>query len=88
MAGLVLGYLCSRPRLTMANVTAPDAQCARRALVFSGDRHQRRHRAVHLIAEITLVLILFHDASTVKLAALRQDPGIAVRLLPSVSRWR
>lgn len=36
---------------------------------------------VHTIAEVTLVLILFHDASTVKLSALRGDLGPPVRLL-------
>lgn len=33
------------------------------------------------LAELTLVIVLFHDASTVRLAALRRDPWIAVRLL-------
>ena len=33
------------------------------------------------LAELTLVVVLFHDASTVQLAQLRRDPGIALRLL-------
>jgi NhaP-type Na+/H+ or K+/H+ antiporter len=33
------------------------------------------------LAELTLVVVLFHDASTVRLASLRRDPGIALRLL-------
>ncbi len=33
------------------------------------------------LAELTLVIVLFHDASTVRLASLRHDPWIAVRLL-------
>jgi NhaP-type Na+/H+ or K+/H+ antiporter len=33
------------------------------------------------LAELTLVIVLFHDASTVRLASLRNDPWIAVRLL-------
>ena len=33
------------------------------------------------LAELTLVVVLFHDASTVRLAALRRDPWVAVRLL-------
>ena len=33
------------------------------------------------LAELTLAVVLFHDASTVRLAALRTDPWIAVRLL-------
>ena len=36
---------------------------------------------IRFLAEITLVIILFHDASTVRLADLRADPWIAVRLL-------
>ncbi len=36
---------------------------------------------VRTLAELTLVVILFHDASTVRLASLRRDPAIAVRLL-------
>lgn len=36
---------------------------------------------VRTLAELTLVIILFHDASTVRLAGLRRDPWIAVRLL-------
>jgi NhaP-type Na+/H+ or K+/H+ antiporter len=36
---------------------------------------------IRTLAELTLVVVLFHDASTVRLSALRRDPGIAVRLL-------
>jgi NhaP-type Na+/H+ or K+/H+ antiporter len=36
---------------------------------------------VHALAEITLVIILFHDASTLRLNQLRHDPGITFRLL-------
>jgi NhaP-type Na+/H+ or K+/H+ antiporter len=36
---------------------------------------------VRLLAEITLVLVLFHDASTVRLSELRRDPWIPLRLL-------
>lgn len=36
---------------------------------------------IRTLAEITLVVILFHDASTIRLASLRRDPGIALRLL-------
>lgn len=37
--------------------------------------------AVHLLAEATLVLVLFHDAATVRLSGLVQDLGLPVRLL-------
>jgi len=36
---------------------------------------------VRFLAELTLVLVLFHDASTVRLAQLRRDPWIPARLL-------
>lgn len=36
---------------------------------------------VLLIAELTLVVLLFHDASTVQLSRLRNDKGISLRLL-------
>jgi NhaP-type Na+/H+ or K+/H+ antiporter len=81
MAGLVLAYSLLARRLTLANVTAPMLSVLAGALVFSVTDISVEAEAVHLIAEITLILILFHDASTVRLAALRQDPGIAVRLL-------
>ena len=37
--------------------------------------------AVHPLAEVTLVLVLFHDAATVRLADLRRDWALPVRLL-------
>lgn len=36
---------------------------------------------IRVLAEVTLVIVLFHDASTVRLADLRRDPWISVRLL-------
>ena len=36
---------------------------------------------IRTVAELALVVVLFHDASTVRLASLRRDPWIAVRLL-------
>lgn len=81
MAGLVLAYSLIARRLTLANVTAPMLSVIAGAAVFSVADISVETAAVHLIAEITLVLILFHDASTVRLAALRHDPGIALRLL-------
>ena len=81
MAGLVLVYSMLARRLTLANVTAPMLSVIAGAAVFAMAEISVEATAVHLIAEITLVLILFHDASTVRLAALRHDPGIAVRLL-------
>ncbi len=81
MTGLVLGYALLARRLTIVNVTAPMLSILAGAVVFSRTEFDIDTGSVHLVAEVTLVLILFHDASTVKLARLRQDPGIAVRLL-------
>ncbi len=39
------------------------------------------HPAIHLIAEITLIVVLFTDASRIKLARLRREHTIPVRLL-------
>ena len=36
---------------------------------------------VHLLAELALVVVLFHDASTVRVRALRADVGVPLRLL-------
>ncbi len=81
MAGLVLAYALLARKLTLANVTSPMLSIIAGIAVFSQTPLDVDTESVHIIAELTLVLILFHDASTVKLGRLRQDPGIAVRLL-------
>ncbi len=81
MAGLVFGYALLARRLTLANVTAPTLSLLAGLLVFAVTGIELDAEIVHIIAELTLVTILFHDASTVKLSQLRQDPGIPVRLL-------
>jgi NhaP-type Na+/H+ or K+/H+ antiporter len=81
MAGLVLVYSLLAKRLTNANITAPLLSVITGTAVFSLARPGINASALHVVAELTLVIVLFHDASTVKLAQLRQDPGIAVRLL-------
>lgn len=81
MSGLIGCYALIARRLTFANVTAPMLSVLAGVLIFSTAPVSIDTALVHSIAEITLVIILFHDASTVKLAKLKQDPGIAVRLL-------
>ncbi len=39
------------------------------------------HSSIHLIAEVTLILVLFGDASRIDLRALKSELGIPVRLL-------
>lgn len=81
MTGLVLAYALTARRLTAFNITSPMLSILAGIIVFSQTQFDVDTSAVHIIAEVTLVLILFHDASTVKLGRLRHDPGIAVRLL-------
>ncbi len=81
MTGLVLAYSLLARRLTGLNVTAPMLSVIAGVIIFSQTQFDIDATSVHVVAELTLVLILFHDASTVKLAQLRKDPMIAVRLL-------
>jgi NhaP-type Na+/H+ or K+/H+ antiporter len=81
MTVLVFTYALVARRMTLANLTAPMLSLLAGVAVFSVSSIDIDTEAVHIIAELTLVTILFHDASTVKLSRLRQDPGIAVRLL-------
>ena len=48
------------------------------------------HSAIHLLAEITLVLILFSDAARIDIRTLWQDHNLPVRglLPPSLPPWR
>ena len=81
MAGLVFGYALVARRLMMVNVTAPMLSIVAGLVFFFGAHLDINADFVHVLAEITLVIILFHDASTVRFSRLRHDPGIAVRLL-------
>lgn len=81
MSGLVFVYALLARRLTIANVTAPMLSLFAGLVAFSVSGFDLDAEVVHIIAELTLVTILFHDASTVKLSQLRHDPGLPVRLL-------
>jgi NhaP-type Na+/H+ or K+/H+ antiporter len=81
MAGLALVYSLAAQGLTRANVTAPLLSVAAGTAVFSFTAPGLNAPALRVVAELTLVIVLFHDASTVKLNQLRRDPGIAIRLL-------
>lgn len=81
MAGLVFCYALLARKLTFANVTAPMLSILAGLAFFATGGADINADFVHLIAEITLVIVLFHDASTVRWAQLRHDPGIALRLL-------
>ena len=81
MAGLIVCYALVARRLTLANVTAPMLSVAAGLVFFSASSVDINADFVHAMAEVTLVIILFHDASTVRINQLRRDPGIALRLL-------
>ena len=81
MAGLILCYALVARRLALANVTAPMLSVAAGLVFFSASSVDINADFVHAMAEVTLVIILFHDASTVRINQLRHDPGIALRLL-------
>jgi NhaP-type Na+/H+ or K+/H+ antiporter len=85
VAALVLGYAGVSRRLELSFVSA--------AMVFvtggliAGPEVlgwldlQIQHEAVRLLAEATLTLVLFADASRIDLRALRREMGLPVRLL-------
>ena len=81
MAGLVLVYSLLARRLTNANITAPMLSVIAGTAVFSLIEPGINAATLQIVAELTLVIALFHAASTVKLGQLRRDPGIVVRLL-------
>ncbi len=81
IAGLVIAWALVGNRLERFGVTAPMVFIAVGAVLAAAVGDGVGRSTIHLIAELALVLVLFHDASTVRLAALRHDPWIAVRLL-------
>ena len=80
VAALVLAWSLFGRRLERAGVTAPMVFLGI-GVLLAGVSADVDAQTVRLLAEITLVIVLFHDASTVRLAELRADPWIAVRLL-------
>ncbi len=77
----VLYALLARP-FTRLNVTAPMLFfVAGAALYLAAGNLTVTNEVVHVLAEVTLVVILFHDASTVRLGALRGDANVPLRLL-------
>ena len=81
MAGLVFCYALVARGLSAAGLTAPMLSIAAGLVFFAISRVDINADFVHALAEITLVIVLFHDASTVRISQLRHDPGITFRLL-------
>lgn len=81
MAGLIFSYALVARSLSAVGLTAPMLSIAAGLAFFATGTVDIHADFVHAMAEITLVIILFHDASTVRLNRLTHDPGIALRLL-------
>jgi NhaP-type Na+/H+ or K+/H+ antiporter len=82
VSGLVMVFALTGLRLDRFNITPPMVFLAAGALVFGlFEKLDVDSGVVHLLAELALVVVLFHDASTVQLRALRSDAGVPIRLL-------
>ncbi len=81
VALLLLGWSLVGRRAERWGLTAPMAFIGAGALLVAIAGEDLTGGTIRFLAEITLVMVLFHDASTVRLADLRRDPWIAVRLL-------
>jgi sodium/hydrogen antiporter len=81
VAALLLAWSLVGRRLEGWGLTAPMAFLATGALLAVATNDTVATDTVRFLAEITLVIVLFHDASTVRLGGLRADPWIALRLL-------
>lgn len=80
-AALLFGWSLIGRGAQRWGLTAPMAFIVAGALLAETTSGGISPETVRSLAEITLVIVLFHDASTVRLADLRADPWIAVRLL-------
>lgn len=81
VASLVLAWTLIGHRAERWAVTAPMAFLAVGAALGVTAGESLGAPTVRLLAEVTLVLVLFHDASTLRLRELRRDPWIPLRLL-------
>ncbi len=81
LAALLTAWALVGRRLERWGVTAPMAFILAGMLLGGIVGQDLSEPAIHMLAELALVLVLFHDASTVRLKALRADPWVAVRLL-------
>lgn len=82
ISALVVVFALVGARLERLNITAPMAFVGAGALLFGlVPALSIESSTVHLLAELCLVVVLFHDASTVQLRALEHDAGVPARLL-------
>ncbi len=78
---LIVGYVACSSILDRWNVTAPIVFTAAGTVVGVWFWAGTEPTIVHGIAEITLALILFHDAAQVRPRQIESDAGICARLL-------
>jgi NhaP-type Na+/H+ or K+/H+ antiporter len=80
---LVLAFAATARALGRLDVTAPMAFVAAGALLSLGlpDLGERAQEALTLLTEMTLALILFHDAAQVRPRQITADRGLMARLL-------
>src|ERR1700684_1408745 len=85
VAGIVFLWGTLSARLERFDVTAPIIFVLAGLLLTHGPLaplgFAPSHELVKTLAEITLVLVLFSDASRGRLRDLRDDPGLCLRLL-------
>jgi NhaP-type Na+/H+ or K+/H+ antiporter len=83
-AGFLLYSLVSG-RLRATIITAPMVLTAFGLIVGTAGLSivgvNTKHSAIHLVAEITLILVLFTDAARIDISALRRDHNLPVRML-------
>lgn len=84
ICGIALFSLFSGP-ISRGNITPPIAFAGLGAILspigFGWIELDAGNQAIHLIAEITLILVLFTDATRINLKSLRADHDIPLRLL-------
>ena len=80
---LVLAFAVTARALGRIDVTAPMAFVVAGALLSLGlpDLGEKAHEALTLLTELTLALILFHDAAQVRPRQITADRGLMARLL-------
>lgn len=81
LAALLTGWALVGRRAEAWGITAPIVFLVSGIVLAESVGADPGAPAVHALAEATLVLVLFHDASTVRFRELRHDPWVAVRLL-------
>ena len=83
-AGFLLYSLISG-RLKATIITAPMVLTAFGLIVGTAGLSivgvDTKHSAIHLVAEITLILVLFTDAARIDISRLRRDHNLPVRML-------